>query len=259
MFVTCIVCYDSNGFVDPQDTIRGGKHWIGSMRHYARMPNSVGKVFLAPDDKAAWKSCVRKRMGYAIKVRSRFGIGLDKEERESDKAAKNPPLTYPDVLFKRREFQRRLEKAIAVTTAASWPQPEWSDAAIEGKFLLVSRVKAALLGSWLLSHIPPLRHEILEKHCVLDLILTFLRCSCHHLITFEAGHNLVLNRQVKKVVGVSSAAFWPYRRIGTAPTKTTPSARSSGKDVATRLIMLRTHPLPSWLGEWLERYSHEEN
>ena len=53
--------------------------------------------------------------------------------------SKIPPLTHRDALFKRRAFQRRLEKALAVTTAASWP-PEWSDATMESKLLLVSRM-----------------------------------------------------------------------------------------------------------------------
>ena len=174
-----------------------------------RMLNSVGKVFLSPDDKAAWKSCVRKRMGCAIKVlqvrcwpgEGRTGGGQSCEE---------PTVDEP-----RRAVQT---PCLPTHRADHWSVPGHLPSG------------AALLGSRLLSD----RDEVgIWK----NVPVLFLCCSSNSCSTARSKR-------------WSGAPFWQHRRIGTAPTKTTSSARSSGKDVSTRHIMLRTHPLPRWLGEW---------
>ena len=208
------------------DNVRGRKYCTNTINMYSRMWSVVGAIFLEPGTVDAWKAQVSHRTHDAAKSRDDNG-DLDNESDEANKATFQTPVTFLDMVHRRRRFLEATTKMAVNQGSSEWPPAHWPEATVESQRILLSRRKAALVASFLLTHAPPLRDD--------------------------AGCSLVWNRHLK-MMNVKGRKVFQYRKIGPSVNKTSGLGRRALKMGATDEPQFSIVTLPPWLGDMVDDY-----
>ena len=208
------------------DNVRGRKYCTNTINMYSRMWSVVGAIFLEPGTVDAWKAQVSHRTHDAAKSRDDNG-DLDNESDEANKATFQTPVTFLDMVHRRRRFLEATTKMAVNQGSSEWPPAHWPEATVESQRILLSRRKAALVASFLLTHVPPLRDD--------------------------AGCSLVWNRHLK-MMNVKERKVFQYRKIGPNVTKTSGLGRRALKMGARDESQFSIVTLPPWLGDMVDDY-----